>query len=406
MGGRGRVPAVRTQTAEHKVVRLKRAPCYYCYANPFNRETSRHWDVFRTPRIYRSARSLPAWLRALRTTDLRDGGRPSSPAGHKRALGRRCAHPAGRAAQAAPPLASRSLGCSCRSELEQLPRVGRARPCSSPGDSDADPTPREPQPPATAVPTLGEPPQSTLRYKQVNQQTRGPAPGAGGLQRASTVPPQQLRQLRSRNPQVTSQGAQPVRRAPRLRGGDTGGTRSPETASQAACPRPREGPSAGSRRPGARSGGARGRPGGGPRRAAEGGAGWGGRPTDGVGPGRGRRFRAWARGAGPGARTGARGVDAGLAGGHDLPPCPGPTAVPPGQTGCRRRGARAPCADRWGSAPASWHRCVRPPRRTLHRLSDRQPPKHRPSPLQKPRPARAADSARTQSPSAARSASQ
>lgn len=144
--------------------------------------------------------------------------------------------------------------------------------------------------------------------------------------------------------------------------------------------------------PRGRRAGARGRPRGDPeggrgrRRGAgaESGSGWGGLgERGGSGPAGG-----WGRG--PWALTGTLGADAGFRGAEgdpgcgrgfsgrgrgsrvptgggrpaDLPPCPGPTAAPPGRTGCRRRGARAPCAGRWASAPTSWRRSGRPPRRT------------------------------------------
>lgn len=100
-----------------------------------------------------------------------------------------------------------------------------------------------------------------------------------------------------------------------------------------------------------------------------------GRSGDRTSPGRGGRswgaeegsergLGAQTRVSGRGPRTGSRGADAGLASGRNLPPCQGPTAAPPDRTDCRRHGARAPCAGRWESAPASWHRGVRPPRRT------------------------------------------
>lgn len=39
-----------------------------------------------------------------------------------------------------------------------------------------------------------------------------------------------------------------------------------------------------------------------------------------------------------------------------VPPCRAPRAARRGRRGCGRRGARAPCAARWGSAPASSRR--------------------------------------------------
>lgn len=114
--------------------------------------------------------------------------------------------------------------------------------------------------------------------------------------------------------------------------------------------------------PGRNHGGCRG---GGPRTREKGqaerpGGGGAGSPSGrsagagGAGAEAGRTARARGVGAdsgGPGERPGSRGWRAAATYLR-----PGPTAAPPRPKGCRRRGAQAPCAGRWESAPASMSR--------------------------------------------------
>lgn len=131
------------------------------------------------------------------------------------------------------------------------------------------------------------------------------------------------------------------------------------------------------------------------------------------GPGRGEP-RAGAHCAGPGSRRGLQeaGGAAGVPGWRaaaTYPPCPGPTAAPPGRRGCRRRGAsgtmRRPLGERTSflaSRRAATSEDMTPPERSP--AARRPYSAARPEPSgAPPRPASVADSARVQSPSQAQS---
>lgn len=298
-------------------------------------------------------------LQGARTSVPRPGNQQLLACGHRTAL-RRCRthrpsgtarrlprpRPPATAAPAAPsrcgPLTRTPSSPSTRSLLLKpraplAPRKGRPRARRGPGR----------RPPAERGPA-----------QRLNQQADPPPDLAGGQSPGRAG------------------GAARARRPPRGGWGARAWAPREGTRRRAQCPRPREGGSAGGR----------GQPRGAREARGSQSSGAGCRDAD-AGPGRGRGSRradggsGGARGAymgpsgsegGPGARARVRGSRASgartgggkPADGGDLPPCPGPTAAPPGRRGCQRRGARAPCAGRWGSAPASWHRGARPPRRT------------------------------------------
>lgn len=107
-----------------------------------------HSDVFRHLWVTGAHEALLPGF-ALGVTDFGEG--VPAPGRTHRARGRRRAHPARRAAHGGP-----TPRVSQPRRLPPLPRWA-ARPGSSPGDSDATPTPRKPQPPAATAHTPGEP---------------------------------------------------------------------------------------------------------------------------------------------------------------------------------------------------------------------------------------------------------